>query len=131
MAGIGRHRRRSNLALYQKRFLVRLAYLLKLDPLTVHSCFLPPGMSTVCFVAESHLYVETWPESRAVNVVVDSCKWFETGVVITYCRKVFRPERMEHDELVPIGQKYRWHNGDWVDAQKAQDMGSQAVKGDS
>jgi len=71
-------------------------------------------MSTVLFVKESHLYVETWPEARAVNVVVDSCRNFPTYKVTSLCQATFRPLRIEHQEILPMAERYAWKDQDYV-----------------
>jgi S-adenosylmethionine/arginine decarboxylase-like enzyme len=38
---------------------------------------IPPGISTGLIIAESHLFIHTWPESCSVRVVIDSCADFD------------------------------------------------------
>ena len=50
------------------------------------------GVSACQLIAESHLAVHTWPESRGVTLLVYSCRKFKTHRLVRYVQRMFRPQ---------------------------------------
>jgi len=63
------------------------------DPFT-HS--IPPGLSCGLVIAESHLFIHTWPEDSSVRVIIDSCVDFDHNAAADWLQVVFGAERYEY-----------------------------------
>lgn len=50
---------------------------------------IPPGLSCVLVIAESHLAIHTWPESSSVRVVIDSCVDFDHKAAADWLKDTF------------------------------------------
>jgi S-adenosylmethionine/arginine decarboxylase-like enzyme len=57
---------------------------------------LPPGLSCGLVIAESHLFIHTWPETASVRVIIDSCADFDHNVAADRLQMIFGAERYEY-----------------------------------
>jgi len=53
---------------------------------------IPPGLSCVLVIAESHIAVHTWPETSSVRVVIDCCVEFDYDAAVGWLRDAFGAE---------------------------------------
>ena len=56
----------------------------------------PPGLSCVLIIAESHLCVHTWPESSSVRVIIDCCVDFDHDSASEWLKVAYGAERYEY-----------------------------------
>lgn len=59
------------------------------------------GRSVVLVIAESHIAVHTWPESKACRVVVDSCRSFSVETGEEFLRETLSTEEVFTTETFP------------------------------
>ena len=45
---------------------------------------IPPGISIGTVIAESHIFLHTWPETSAVRLIIDSCVDFDMTSARTF-----------------------------------------------
>ena len=57
---------------------------------------IPPGLSCGLIIAESHLFIHTWPESSSVRVVIDSCVDFDHNAAAEWLKDVYGADRYEY-----------------------------------
>jgi S-adenosylmethionine/arginine decarboxylase-like enzyme len=50
---------------------------------------IPPGLSTGLVIAESHLFIHTWPEDASVRVVIDSCVDFDHNETADWLKEIY------------------------------------------
>lgn len=55
-------------------------------------CAIPPGLSCGIVIAESHIFVHTWPEENAVRIVIDSCKDFDLPSAVRFVCDAYHTE---------------------------------------
>lgn len=53
---------------------------------------IPPGLSSGLIIAESHLFIHTWPESSSVRVVIDSCVDFNHDAAAEWLKLAYSAE---------------------------------------
>ena len=83
-----------------------LAYLhqaveeLSLTPVSDHSHYFGPGVSTVIILAESHLSAHTWPELGYIHLDAVTCvKSLNQENLNRVFGKIFEPKRIQLDQL--------------------------------
>lgn len=75
----------------------RLCEFLNMTPVgTALSQSIPPGLSCGLIIAESHLFIHTWPESSSVRVVIDSCVDFDHAAAADWLREIYNAEECEY-----------------------------------
>ena len=57
---------------------------------------IPPGLSCVLIIAESHLCIHTWPESSSVRAIIDCCVDFDHDDAAEWLKKAYGAERYEY-----------------------------------
>lgn len=57
---------------------------------------IPPGLSCVLIIAESHLCIHTWPESASVRVIIDACVDFDHDSAVEWLRVAYGAEKYEY-----------------------------------
>lgn len=50
---------------------------------------IPPGLSTVLIIAESHIAIHTWPETSSVRIVIDCCVDFNHEAAAGWLKDIF------------------------------------------
>lgn len=53
----------------------------------------PPGLSCGLVIAESHLFIHTWPETSSARVVIDSCVDFDHNAAAEWIRAAYGAEK--------------------------------------
>lgn len=56
-------------------------------------CAIPPGLSAGIVIAESHIFVHTWPEESAVRVIIDSCVDFSLPSAVRFLCDAYHTEK--------------------------------------
>jgi len=70
--------------------LKRLCEFLGMTPVgTAFSQQIPPGLSCGLVIAESHIFIHTWPESASVRVVIDSCVDFDHDAASEWLKEIY------------------------------------------
>ena len=57
---------------------------------------IPPGLSTVLVIAESHIAIHTWPETASVRVVIDCCVDFNHNAAADWLKDIFGAVKYEY-----------------------------------
>jgi len=69
-----------------------------------HRCD-PHGVVAVCFLAESHLSIRTWPELR--HATVDVYSWSVSGDPVAACLEIIAELGPERHDLVTVARGAR------------------------
>jgi S-adenosylmethionine/arginine decarboxylase-like enzyme len=56
---------------------------------------IPPGMSVGMVIAESHMFLHTWPESDSVRIVIDSCVDFNEQLAAEFLADAYETRQFE------------------------------------
>lgn len=74
---------------------------LKLTPVSSHTHFFGPGVSTVVILSESHLSAHTWPELGYLHIDLVTCgKQFSSAKLEAVFRGAFDPEYLQLVQLL-------------------------------
>ena len=57
---------------------------------------IPPGLSSVLVIAESHIAFHTWPETYSVRVIIDACVDFDHDAAAEWLKAAYGAERYEY-----------------------------------
>ena len=60
---------------------------------------IPPGLSTGLIIAESHLFIHTWPERASVRVVIDSCVDFDHNETADWLKGMYGAESYSYHTM--------------------------------
>jgi S-adenosylmethionine/arginine decarboxylase-like enzyme len=58
-----------------------------------------PGLSCGLIIAESHIFIHTWPESASARVVIDSCVDFDHNAAAEWLKDVYGAGKYEYHVL--------------------------------
>jgi len=56
---------------------------------------IPPGLSVGLVIAESHIFLHTWPESASLRLIIDSCVDFDITLAVETVKDAYETDEAE------------------------------------
>ena len=60
---------------------------------------IPPGLSCGLVIAESHIFIHSWPESSSVRIVIDSCVDFDHDAAAEWLKQIYEAGAYEYHRM--------------------------------